>query len=103
MRVSIPHTLGREEVRKRMHARIGELGANLPGIPADVKHSWQGEDQINLDVQVMGQQITGQIEIEDALVWVDVQLPVMLAFMEPVIQSAVRDQAESLLEDKSGS
>ena len=31
MRVAIPHGLGREEVRRRMHARVGELAGFIPG------------------------------------------------------------------------
>ncbi len=101
MRVSIPHDLGREEVRRRMRERINNLGASLPGLPADVEPSWQGDDRVNLNIQVMGQSIDGFIEIEDHQVWVDVTLPMMLAMMEPMIQNAVREQGTALLQDQS--
>lgn len=100
MRVSIPHDLGREEVRRRMKERIGDLGAQMPGQVADISHSWASEDRMDLDIGVMGQKVTGHIDIEDSLVWVDVTLPAMLSFFEPVVQNAIRQHGETLLEDK---
>jgi hypothetical protein len=96
MRVAIPHALGKDEARRRIGSRIHELGDFLPGM-ATVQSRWTGEDQLRLDVGAMGQSITGTIEVAEAEVVFDIDLPAALGFIEPMISGAIRSQGTRLL------
>lgn len=97
MRVAIPHSLGRDEVRHRLRARTGELAGFIPGGFAEVSTSWVGEDRMNLEVDAMGQHLSGHVDVEDRQVVFTVDLPPALSFVEPMIAAAIKDNATKLL------
>lgn len=97
MRLALPHKLGRDEVRRRLRSRIGELGDHIPGGMAQVDTSWSGEDRLNLVVGAMGQQVAATIDVEEHQVVLDVTLPGMLSFLEPAIKGAVENAGRKLL------
>ena len=97
MRVAVPHSLGREEVRRRLKGRVHELADVMPGGMAEVSSHWPTEDRMALTVAAMGQTVTGKIEIDDAVVTVDVALPLALSFVEPMIRKAVESKGQKLL------
>lgn len=101
MRVAIPHDLEREEVRRRMGNSTEDLRGFLPGGMADVHTSWPSEDRMQLTVGMMGQQVTGHVDIEDSQVVFIVDLPPALAFVEPIVEKAVRKGGQTMLEDKT--
>lgn len=100
MRVALPHNLGREEVRRRLSSRSHEIGDMIPGGLAQVSSQWPSEDQMLLTVDAMGQKITGDIEIYEAQVVIEFDLPPALSFFRPMIEGAVRSNATRLLEKK---
>ncbi len=97
--VDIPHQLGREEVRRRMASRVGDLAKRIPGGMAEVSSSWESADRMLLDVTAMGQKVAATVDIEDRLVRVSVILPMMLSFMAGPISAIVRKSGEDLLLD----
>lgn len=97
MRIALPHSLGKDEVRRRLKAREGEIGGMFPGGMADVAVTWPGEDRMNLDVTAMGKTITGRVEIAEAEVAFEIDLPVALSFAEPMVRAALEQKAQKLL------
>ena len=97
MRLAIPHSLDREEVRRRLRARTGELAGFIPGGFADVNTAWVGEDRMNLEIGAMGQHLAGHVDVEDRQVVFTLDLPPALSFIEPVIAGAIKDKATRLL------
>ncbi len=102
MRVPIKHELDKEEVRRRLHSRSGEIANFLPGGVADVATGWPNEDTMTLTVGTMGQSIDGRVLIEEGQVVFEVNLPAALSFVEPMIAGAIRSQGQKMLADKSG-
>ena len=100
MRIAIPHDLGREEVRRRLHERSHEIADYVPGPLASVDTAWQGEDRMELTVSTMGQKITGDITVEEEQVVFQIRLPATLSFVRPMIESAIRSNAGKMLEKK---
>ena len=98
MRVALPHNLGREEVRRRLSTRSHEIGDMIPGGLARVSSQWPSEDLMELTVDAMGQKITGDIEIYEAEVVIEFDLPPALSFFRPMIEGAVRSNTTRLLE-----
>ena len=100
--IDIPHNLGREEAKRRLKGRIGELSSHIPGGAADVRSAWPSENRMTLDVDAMGQSVGTVLDVEDTHVKLQLRLPAMLSFMSGVIEKAIRaGGAKVLLEDKS--
>ena len=97
MRVTVPHELTREEVRKRLHERAQDLAGTVPGGMAEVTTNWVNDDQVDLTIAAMGQNLTGNIVIEDGQVVIDLALPLALTFVEPMIAGTVKEQGQKLL------
>ena len=100
MRVPIPHDLPKQEVRHRLAARSHEIGNFIPGGMAQVTTDWPDEDTMTLGVRAMGQGINGRVLIEERQVVFEVDLPPALAFVEPMVAGAIRQQGTKLLEHK---
>ena len=98
--VDLPHKLGREEARRRIAGNVHKLSDHIPGGTADVKSNWVG-DQLNLDVQAMGQAVQAAIDVEETKVRLKVLLPGMLGMFSGVIQGALQKKGHVLLEDHS--
>jgi hypothetical protein len=97
MRIAIPHQLGREEVRRRLHERLPEVSQIIPGGLADVETGWASEDRATLLIRAMMQEVSGSIDIEDAQLVFTVNLPPALSFVEPMIRGAIEDKGRKLL------
>ena len=95
--VSITHSLGREEARRRIKARLGDLARHIPGGVAQLETAWPSADRMTLDLVAMGQRLSASLDIEDRAVVVTMLLPPLLGMMSGVIASAVRDKGEQLL------
>lgn len=100
MRIPIPHSLPREEVRQRLSSRTHEIRNFIPGGMADVSTHWPDDDTMALRVRALGQGIDGRVLIEEHQVVFEIDLPPALAFVEPAIAGAIRTQGTKLLEHK---
>ncbi|WP_019834358.1 polyhydroxyalkanoic acid system family protein [Sphingomonas sp. PR090111-T3T-6A] len=101
--IEIPHTLGRQEVRRRLANRIGELPQHIPGGVAQMTTAWPGEDRMTVHIVALGQSANATIDIEDRIVRVGLILPPILSFMSGAISAAIqRGGEELLLPDHSG-
>lgn len=96
MRIAIPHSIGKDEARRRIRARSGEIANLVPGF-ASVSTAWQGEDRMNLTVGAMGQEMTGAIEVGESEVAFTVELPAALSFVEPMIRGQIEAKGRKLL------
>jgi hypothetical protein len=100
--IDIPHTLSREEAKRRMAARVGKLASHIPGGAATVTHSWPSADRMLLTVSTMGIEVPCTIDAEDTRLRVTVNLSGMLSLMTGPIAAVIRSQGERLMvEDKS--
>ena len=97
--VDLPHNLGKDEARRRIANNIHKLEQHFPG-GAQVKSGWSG-DQLNLDVNAMGQNVTATIDVMETKVHLKVLLPGMLGMFGGLIQGALQSQGHVLLEDHS--
>lgn len=100
MRVSLPHSLGREEVRRRMHDHAHEIGSYFPPGMATVETEWPDEDRMDLFITAAGQQIEGGIDVGDDTVTIEMDLPAMLGFLRGTLERAVKKHGGRLLEKK---
>ena len=99
--VDLPHSLGKDEARRRIANNIDKLEEHSPG-GAQVQSGWTG-DQLNLDVAAMGQSVRATIDVKDKSVHLKVLLPGMLGMFSGIIQGALQQKGSVLLEDHSKS
>lgn len=96
MRIAIPHSIGKDEARRRIRERSGEIANFVPGF-ASVSTNWQSEDKMDLTVGAMGQEMTGAIEVGESEVAFTVELPAALSFVEPMIRGQIEAKGRKLL------
>ena len=97
MRVAIPHQLDKETVRQRLRDNSHKIGDQVPGGMADVHTSWRDEDTLDLTIGVMGQEMKGDIAIEDSQVVFTMALPPALGFLEPIVEGAIKQSGQNML------
>lgn len=97
MRVALPHSLGKDEVRHRMHKHADEIGSFFPAGLAKVTTGWPNEDRMTITAEVMGQAIPGGVEIREHEVIIEMDLPLLLSVMKGPLEAAVRKEAGRLL------
>jgi hypothetical protein len=99
--IELRHNLGRDEVRRRMSSRVGDLHRHVPGGMATVTSHWSTADCMAVNVRVMGQDIPCTLDVEDDLVRATIMLPELLSLMARPIAGIVRQQGEALLLDET--
>ena len=98
--INLPHRLGTEEAKRRMESGIGRLKDHIPGGSAEVQSRWEG-DRMYLDVQALGQEVTGHIDVLETHVRLELTLPAFLALFAGKIEGLITAKGTELLEDKS--
>ncbi|MFM2302503.1 MAG: hypothetical protein RLZZ84_2239 [Pseudomonadota bacterium] len=96
MRVAIPHSHPREEVRRRMRERSSEIAGLVPG-GADVQVTWANEDRMDFSISAMGKTVASRVEIGESEIAIVIDLPPALAFVEPMVRGAVEAKGRKLL------
>ncbi|MEL7189603.1 MAG: polyhydroxyalkanoic acid system family protein [Pseudomonadota bacterium] len=98
MRVTLPHSLGRDEVRARLHRHAHEIADYFPRGMATVETDWPSEDVMGLVINAAGQRIPGTIEVADTEVVIEMDLPPLLSFLRGTLERAVKQNGGKLLE-----
>jgi hypothetical protein len=96
--VSIPHSLGKEEARRRLETGLGQATANVPVLKIE-EQLWS-DDRLTFCVRALGQVASGTIEVEENFVRLRVLLPWMLAKFARAIQSVANARGRLLLDKK---
>jgi len=97
--IDLPHSLGKDEARRRIANNIHKLQEHIPG-GATVQSGWTG-DQLNLQVAAMGEAVNAMIDVQETKVHLKVLLPGMLGMFSGVVQAALQKKGSVLLEDHS--
>jgi hypothetical protein len=93
--ISIPHSLGREEATRRLKAGLTRAAASVPVLTVD-EERWEG-DRMAFRVRALGQAASGQVDVADDHVRVEVVLPWLLQRFAEVAQAAIRSRGQLLL------
>jgi len=97
MRVTLPHDLPREEVRRRMREHADEIAGFFPPGLARVTTSWRGEDRMDIAAEVMGFTIPGGVDVGEDHVVIEMDLPLLLGVMNGPLEAAVKKEGRRLL------
>jgi hypothetical protein len=97
--VSIPHQLGREEAVRRLKGGLTRAAASVPVLQVD-EERWE-DNRMLFRVRALGQLASGQIDVADDHVRLEVVLPWLLQRFAAAAQAAIRSRGRLLLEKKS--
>jgi len=98
--VSIPHSLGREEAARRLKTGLGRAAASVPVLQVE-EERWEG-DRMNFRIRALGQIATGQVDVADDHVRLEVVLPWLLQRFAEMAQAAIRSRGQLLLTKRDG-
>jgi len=93
---SIPHQLTRAEAKRRIQDGLNDMRRQQAGLLGGLRDTWNG-DTLDLAGPVMGQHITGQIDVRDREVLVEVALPGLLGAMAAALTPMIEQQGRRLL------
>lgn len=97
--VTISHELGKEQAKERIQNSLGQIRAQIAPYVTLVEDRWIG-DRLAFDVIAMGQTVTGGIEVFDAFVRIEIELPGLLGFLGSLVTAPIREAGTKLLEKK---
>lgn len=99
--VTISHSLGRDEAKRRLDDGLGYIRQQLAAFVSSLDYGWTGY-RLDFAMQAMRQSITGRIEVEDRLVRVELRLPLLLHLMSRRIIGRIRSDGALLLDKPGG-
>src|SRR4051812_32850709 len=94
--LTIPHRLTQQEVRNRISKGITDAQREHAGKFSKLDHQWK-DNHLSFDVGILGQTITGAVDVNPSDVVVNIDLPWMLAAFADKIRPQIKAQAEKLL------
>lgn len=97
--VTIPHQLGKQGAKTRIHDGLGQARSQLGALGATVEEEWV-EDSLAFRVAVLGQTLTGRIDVYEESAHVEVDLPWALALLGGKIRNRLQKQGTLMLEKK---
>jgi hypothetical protein len=98
--VSIPHRLGREEAARRLKTGLGRAAASIPVMQVE-EECWSG-DTLAFRIRALGQIASGQVDVADDHVKVQVVLPWLLQRFAEMAQATIRKRGQLLLTKGEG-
>jgi hypothetical protein len=96
--ITIAHKLGKEEALRRIKPALGKASENFSALSVD-EEKWSG-DRMDFRVRALGQAASGNLQVADDHVRLEVTLPWLLHKFGEVVQKTIRDRGRILLEKK---
>ncbi|MFM2372776.1 MAG: hypothetical protein RIS85_2498 [Pseudomonadota bacterium] len=96
MRIAIPHSLEREEARRRLRDKAAQAGDKVGGA-ATVATTFTDDDHMVMAVTAMGYTIDCKVELAEKELVVDVDLPASLGFAKRMIEGVIREKSGKFL------
>ncbi len=104
--VSIPHSLGKDEARKRIEQGFGrmrqQMASGVGGVLGGMlsfQENWEG-DRLNFEGTGLGQKITGRLDVRASSVDIQLDLPEILAAIADRIAAKLKTEGQKMLEKK---
>jgi hypothetical protein len=97
--VSIPHRLGKAEAARRLKSGLASAQTNFGHLFTVQEETWSGE-HLQFRVSALGQTASGNIDVAEDHVRLEVVLPWLLAKMAEVVQPLIRKEGTLMLEKK---
>lgn len=97
LEVRVPHGLEKAEVRRRLDAAVDRARQDYADKVSSLEAAWETEDRMAVDVVVLGMDIHGDIEVEVAVLVIQLELPGMVTMFAGQIRSGIEERIGGLL------
>ncbi len=97
--LSVPHRLSIDEARTRIQNTLSGLKSQHAAKLAQVDERWSG-NHMDFRLAVMGQAVTGRVDVGERTVDLAVDLPWILAMFADKLRGEVQREGTKLLEKK---
>jgi len=97
--ITIPHQLGRAEARRRIETGFAKIVGQLPGGTGTSSERWDG-DRLTFSVSAMGQTVSGVVDVLDAAVKMDLELPGVFGLLAGSLKGRLQQAGQLLLTRK---
>lgn len=97
--MTLPHELTQDEARRRIEKGISDLRTSHGSKLAAVNERWTG-NRLDFQVQAMGQNVAGRVDVLPEQIKIEVDLPWMFAMLASKFQKQVETEGRKLLEKK---
>lgn len=97
--VSIPHNLGREEAVRRTKSGLAGARTQYGHLLTVNEETWN-DNQLTFRVTALAQAVSGNIDVADDHVRLEVMLPWLLAKLAERAQAMIGDKGRLMLEKK---
>jgi len=94
--VTIPHRHGKIEATRRIKTGIEDARTRYAAEFKVAEQTWEG-DRLRYRVAVLGQTVTGTVDVTDAEVRVEVVLTWLMAHLVKPAEAIVRREGEAIL------
>ncbi len=94
--VDIPHNLGRAQARQRLQEGFSRIGDQMGGQVVGFKERWEG-DRLHFQASALGQNVSGRVDVEEANVRVEIDLPWILAALAEQFRGRIQKEGTLLL------
>jgi hypothetical protein len=96
--MTIAHKLGKDEALRRIRPALGKASESFPVLTVE-EETWSG-DRMDFRVRGVGQMASGNVQISDDHVRLEVTLPWLLHRFGEAVQKTIRSRGLILLEKK---
>ena len=96
MRIAIPHSLDRDEARRRLRDKTSKAALKAEGM-ATVTTEFSDDDHMTMAVGAMGYTVNCAVELTDSELVVNVDVPAGLGFAKRMIEGMIREKSGKLL------
>ena len=93
--ISIPHSLGREQATHRLTNGLSRAASHVPVLKVD-EERWE-ENRMIFRVRALGQSASGNVDVGEDHVRIEVTLPFLLQGFAQMVQSTIRERGKLLL------
>lgn len=97
--IKVPHKLSKIDARNRIDSGFAKVQEQIAGKSVDVEQHWEGE-VMRFKAGMMGQSLTGMLEVLDDHVKVEADLPWFLAKLSGTIGDKLKKGTQLLLDKK---
>ncbi len=95
--LNVPHRLTQDEARARIAAGVDEARTQYAGSFAKIEDCWTG-NHMDFHVSILGQSISGRVDVGPEMVHVEIDLPWILAALAERIRPQLQDRTRKMLE-----
>lgn len=96
--IAIPHKLGKDEALRRVRPCLSKASESFPMLEVQ-EEAWQG-DRLDFKVRALGQIASGNVQVADDSVRLEVTLPWLLHRFAQAVQRTIAGRGRILLEKR---